>query len=239
MIRKIKAWLVKNPLTEDPSDYSAVVDSNGKVNIEEIVGELISEGMEIKRETVIDIVSRFNRKCIDLALSGYNVNTGLVYLHATIRGAFHDTTWDKQQHQLRVSVSQGADLRKAAAETTVEILGEHRDLITLFGITDMSTGRTDGSVRRGFNAEIRGTYIKVIGDDPSVGLYLHGVDSGDEIRLPEEFLVLNEPSRILFLIPNDMPDGRYELHVTTQYSSGNKPMKTPRTAVLSTTVVVE
>jgi hypothetical protein len=62
---------------------------------------------------------------------------------------------------------------------------------------------------------------------------------GDEIRLPEEFIAINQPSKVLFLIPNDIPYGRYELHVTTQFSKGTHFLKTPRTAVLSTELMVE
>ena len=232
MIHKMKAWLVKNHLTTDTTDYVAVVDSNGSIDVSGIVDELIAEGMELKRETAVDVVSRYNRKCADLALSGYSVNTGLVQLRATVKGAFYDKRWDPERNQLHVSVTQSAELRKAAAAATVEILGEHGELIALFGITDLSTGKTDGTVTRGFNAELKGTYIKVAGDDPTVGVYLHNVDTGEDIILPATNIALNEPSRLLLLVPADIVAGTYELRVTTQYMSNNKLLKTPRSAVL-------
>ena len=51
------AW--KNHLTPDPNDFMAVPVTTG---IDEIVDELVSEGLELKRETVIDVITRFNRK---------------------------------------------------------------------------------------------------------------------------------------------------------------------------------
>ena len=239
MIKKLKAWLVKNHLTEDPSDFVAVVDSNGSIDLEGIVEELIAEGMELKRETAIDVISRFNRKCINLIVRGFRISTGLVHIHITIRGAVFDKKWDPERNKLHFSITPDGALRREAAETSVEILGERGDMISLFNITDLSTGKSDGSIRRGFNAELKGAYIKLAGTDPSVGVYLHGIDTGEEIKLPETSIVINEPSRVLLLIPGEVAVGSYELHVTTQYTVGSHPLKTPRTAVLSTIVSIE
>jgi len=239
MLRKINAWLVKNHLTKDPNDYVAVVNSNGNIGVEGIVDELMAEGMELKRETAIDVVSRFNRKSIDFALSGYSVNTGLVNMHATVRGTFYDKKWDSERNHLRVSISQGMDLRRAVSETTVEILGERADLIAIFGITDISTGNTDGTLTRGFNAELRGTYIKVAGDDPTTGVWLRNLKTGDDTRLPNVNVALNEPSRLMLLVPTTLPAGDYELRITTQYTTGSRLLQTPRSATLASPVALD
>ncbi len=125
MKNTLKAWLRDNPLTSDPSDFVGVPASVGSVSIAEIVAELKKEGMEIKEETVIDIVSRFNRKSTELVLQGYVVNTGLVIMRPAIKGAFRDRTWDKDKHSVYVNVNQGAELRKAISQTKVEFLGAH------------------------------------------------------------------------------------------------------------------
>jgi hypothetical protein len=71
-----------------------VIDS---VDLRAIVDELVKEGMEIKRETVVDIISRYNRKAAELVVSGYNVNTGLVYMRPVIKGAFYDKVGTPKQ----------------------------------------------------------------------------------------------------------------------------------------------
>ena len=75
---KLNAFLRPNPLTEDKTDYVAVPQTHGSLNIPDIVKELLKEGMEIKAETAIDIITRTNRKVAEKVLQGYNVNTGLV-----------------------------------------------------------------------------------------------------------------------------------------------------------------
>jgi len=50
--------------------------------------------------------------------------------------------------------------------------------------------------------------------------------------------VLNEPSRLLVLVPATLEAGEYELSVTTQFTGGNTLLKAPRTVVLSLPVII-
>ncbi|MDR1459172.1 MAG: hypothetical protein LBI60_03055, partial [Bacteroidales bacterium] len=56
LIRVIKAWLRKNHLTADPSDYVATVESSGSVTIDDIIEELKKDGMELNPATVKDVI---------------------------------------------------------------------------------------------------------------------------------------------------------------------------------------
>ncbi|MDR0559567.1 MAG: DUF4469 domain-containing protein [Prevotellaceae bacterium] len=238
MIHKLKAWLVKNHLSQDQSDYVAVVDTNGNIDVNGIVDELVAEGMELKRETAIDVISRYNRKVIDLALSGYNVNTGLVHMRTTVKGVFYDKKWDSERNRLHVSISQGTDLRKAVAETSVEILGEKGEMIAIFNITDMSTGKTDGTVTRSFNIDIKGTNIKIFGDSPETGVYINNTETGEEYKFSPINIVINDPSRLMLLLPANIATGHYEMRICTQFTQNGRQLKTTRTAILSTILTV-
>ncbi|MRM82826.1 DNA-binding domain-containing protein [Riemerella anatipestifer] len=235
----LKAWLRPNLLTkDDPNDFVAVPLSAGSLGITEIIEALKKEGIEIKTETVVDIITRFNRKASELVLSGYSVNTGLVYMRPAIKGVFYDKTWDKEKHSVYVNVHQSTDLRKAANDTKVEILGEQSSPMSVFSITDKATGKADGTLTKGKNAEIKGTYIKIDGNDPKNGIVFRNLDTQKEVKLLAEDIALNEPSRVLILVPADLEAGNYELSITTQFSRGNASLKEPRTEVLSTPVIV-
>ena len=234
----LKAWLRPNLLTkDDPNDFTAIPHSNGSIGITEVIKEMQKEGIELQPETILDIVTRFNRKASELVLNGYSVNTGLVYMKPAIKGVFYDKTWDKEKHAVYVNVNQGTDLRKAAAETKVEILGEQASPMSLFSITDKATAKTDGTLTKGKNAEIKGTYIKVEGENEANGVYFKNLDTQADTKLPAENIVLNEPSRLLILVPDTLTAGNYELRVTTQYAK-NTLLKTPRTEVLSVPIVI-
>ncbi|WP_018676727.1 DNA-binding domain-containing protein [Riemerella columbina] len=238
-MNNLKAWLRPNLLTkDDKADFIAVPLMNGSLGLKEVVEALQKEGMEIQTETAIDIITRFNRKASELVLNGYSVNTGLVYMRPAIKGVFYDKSFDKEKHSVYVNVNQGLELRKASEDTKVEILGEQASPMSLFSITDKATNKTDGTLTKGKNAEIKGTYIKVEGSDPKNGVVFKNLDNSQETKLPMENIVLNEPSRLLILVPADLASGNYEVSVTTQFSSGKTVLKTPRTETLSTPVVI-
>ena len=275
MAKKIKAWLQPNPLTEDESDYFAVIENFGSVTPKDIIKELVAEGMELKVETVLDVITRYNRKCIEMVMSGYNINTGILYMRPMIKGAFYDKTWNPALHRLYVAITQGADIRNAIADTKVEIIGERSDPMSLFCVTDLSTGKT-AALKRGFNAELKGSYIKLMrengsyikvgeSEDMSVGVFFRKVDSvipanpdeedaaegatgtGQPIvdvsvslgRLIEpQYVAVNDPSRIVIIVPNDLLPGVYQIAVRTHFTTGGKTIKAARTAKLSYLVEV-
>ncbi|MDY3521736.1 DNA-binding domain-containing protein [Riemerella anatipestifer] len=235
----LKAWLRPNLLTkDDPNDFVAVPLLGGSLGITEIIEALKKEGMEIQTETAVDIITRFNRKASELVLNGYSVNTGLVYMRPAIKGVFYDKTWDKEKHSVYVNVNQGTDLRKAANDTKVEILGEQSSPMSVFSITDKVTGKADGTLTKGKNAEIKGTYIKIDGDNPKNGIVFKNLDNQNEVKLAKDNIVINEPSRVLILVPADLEAGNYELSITTQSSTGSVLLKEPRTEKLPNPVVI-
>ncbi|UVD87794.1 DNA-binding domain-containing protein [Ornithobacterium rhinotracheale] len=238
-MNNLKAWLRPNLLTkEDKADFIAVPLMNGSLGLKEVIEALQKEGMEIQTETAVDIITRFNRKASELVLNGYSVNTGLVYMRPAIKGVFYDKSFDKEKHSVYVNVNQGLELRKASEDTKVEILGEQASPMSLFSITDKVTGKTDGTLTKGKNAEIKGTYLKIAGEDPKNGVTFKNLDNQKETKLPAENVVLNEPSRLLILVPADLANGNYELRVTTQFSKGNTMLKEPRTEVLNIPIVI-
>lgn len=238
MKKTLNAWLKKNLLTDDPKDYSASVQSKGSVGISDIIDELVNEGMEIKRETVIDIISRFNRKAADLVLSGYNVNTGLVYMRPVIKGVFYDKVWNAETNSVYITINQGADLRNAVAETVVEIMGEQSQPMEILSITDSTTGKTDGTLTKGRNVELKGSYLKIAGENSDCGISFRDTATQAITKLRITDIVINEPSRLLILIPATLPDGEYKLSITTQFTGGNSLLKAPRTVVLDIPVFI-
>jgi hypothetical protein len=40
---------------------------------------------------------------------------------------------------------------------------------------------------------------------------------------------VNNPKKVIFIVPPHLPPGGYKLRLTTQYTSGGVPLKKPRT----------
>ena len=234
-MNKLNAWLRPNLLTEDKGDYMAVPVTNGSLTIDDIVEDLRKEGMEIKVETATDVIKRFNRKVLERVLAGYNVNTGLVYMRPVIKGVFRDRVWNPLIHRVYIAMTQVMEVRKAVADTIVNILGEQADPIALYSVTDSAT---DGTLTKGRNAELKGSYLKIVGDDPAVGITFRNIDTMEVIKLDTTDIVLNEPSRLLILVPATLAAGEYELTVTTQFTAGNSLLNQPRSVTFSEPVII-
>ena len=217
---QLRAWLKPNHLTADTSDYTAVPDTLGGVGMEQIIADMQFQGVELQKETIIDIVNRFNRLAAQRVTEGYTVNTGLVNMRPMIKGVFHGTAVDPEKHRVYISITQGIDLRKAVSGT------------------DAFTGKRDGSLTKGRNAEIRGAFIKVVGDGVGVGVAFTKTDTGTRTLLDAHDIVINEPSRVLIMVPASLAAGTYDLSLTTQFTGSNKTLKNPRTVIYKTKITI-
>ena len=208
MSNTLKVKLWSNPLTAETAGFTAVPVINNNLNTQDLIALMKAEGMEIKTE------------------------------RPTVKGVFKDDVWDKEKHYVQVSMTAGAELRKNAAQTRIEILGEQGSPMALLGITDKATGSTDGSLTKGKNAELRRTCIKIAGDHADCGVAFTHIDTGQKIKLGMDDVAINEPARLLILVPKDLPTGSYELSVTTQSSTGSKLLKEPRTETLRQVITI-
>jgi hypothetical protein len=238
MKKILKAWLRKNALTDEPDNYIAMPASIGSVGINDILDQMVSEGMEMKRETVLNIINRYNRTAADMVVSGYNVNTGLVYMRPAIKGVFFGKIWNPEVNSVHVALKQGSYLRTAIAETTVEILGEQAIPLEILSLTDSATGNTDGTLSKGRNAELKGAYLKITGENPDCGITFRNLGTDETIKLGASDIVLNEPSRLLILLPASLVEGMYELTVCTQFTGGGSTLKQPRSVSFETPVSI-
>jgi hypothetical protein len=165
----LKVWLRKNLLAADPAEYNAQIAVRGNMDLDEIVDELIKDGLELNREAAINLISSFNRKSADLVLTGYNVNTGLVKMRSSVREPLMNGKWDPNTNWVNVTLTHGKDLYQAVADTTVEIAGEREVILETYHLSDQPvqfTGNTPGKVK---NADIYEPRLKIAGE-PACGM---------------------------------------------------------------------
>jgi hypothetical protein len=225
---QLNVTLVENKLTTDKTDFNGMVVSNGTLGLDDVVKEMQKDGMDIKPETAIAILSRYNNKCLDLVMNGNHVNTGLALMRPTVKGVFHGETWNPEENSVHVMFTQTAETQRAIAETTVAFVGEHHDHIAIFEVKDLKTGKTDGTASRGYVLQIKGVNIKIAGDDPACGIYLS--HQPGVFKFTPSQIIHNEPKTIEVLIPSNSVLDSYTLRITTQYSGSAKLLNSPRTA---------
>ena len=230
MKQELKGWIMDtNFSTEEEKGQILRLESAGSIGLREVVEEMSREGTGLRPETLAHVVNLYQRVLTRLVLSGYSVNTGMFRLAPGFKGLVEGGVWDAERNSIRVTFTQGKELRRAIAQTPVKILGRRAEGIVILSGRDTGTGATDFTATAGRNYELRGRRLKVEGTDPSVGISLDD-GLGHSLRLGPDMLAVNMPTRLVFLLPPDLPAGTYELTVTSQRSNAGKLLRQPRSA---------
>ena len=218
---------VDNPLTKEVGDKRFVLVSNGTADFDRVISEIMAVNPGLERETVEAVIKLEHRIIQRLTLSGMRVSNGLFSAVASPKGRA-GASWDPEVNQLNITIAQGTDWREAIRNTTVNVLGEKAEVMYVSGTTDAATRATDRTATPGYPFTVEGNYLKLAGDDPSVGITLVDED-GTETRIDPAMVAVNEPKKLVFIIPAGLAEGTYTLRITTQYGSNGNLVKTPRT----------
>lgn len=229
MQNKLKGWIAPNSVTKDPNDKILILDPAGHVGLEEICKEMREEDTGLRPETLTHVVTLYERIVARFLMNGYYVNTGLFYAVPRFSGIIEGGRWDPAKNNIYVSFLQDKILREEIAKTDVVIQGEKNDVMYILETEDKKTGLKDGSMSPGRNLVVRGAYIKVVGDDLSVGISFRNKADDTIVKVTEDMFATNNPSELIFLVPTELSNGEYELTVTTQYTKNTGVyLKVPR-----------
>ena len=225
----LKAWLVDNTVTtENKTDKIFQLEMTRSIDKELILDRMVAKNPGVRRETMSLGIELYEEVIAEALMNGESVNTGLFRGVAQFRGVATNNAWDPQKDSIYVSFTQGKALRNAIQDTTVDVLGNRPTNFYIGSGLDASTRATDFSATAGRNYTFYGKNLTIAGDDPAVGVKLTAAD-GTETKLTDDMIVVNEPSRLVILIPADLEDGEYTLTVSTQYKgSSTEYLKTPR-----------
>ena len=224
-----------SPITPPDAHLFRVLPSN-TANLQRIIDEMMKESPSVSREVVEMVLKNERITMKRLLVSGWRINDELFDAMVQARGLTYDGTWNPQVNSLYINFQQGKELREALKDVEVVVAGKRQKPFYISGCWDQATGRTDFVATAGRCFTLTGKNLKVMGTHPSVGITLTN-EAGECIRIAEGCMVGNWPSKLRFIIPEDMPEGEYELRVTTQSSSGAYLLKAPRSVSHSLRVI--
>lgn len=225
----LNTQLADNTVTaDDKNDRILTLVSAGTADKQRIISEIMALNPGFERETVEAVVNLEQRVVKKMVLTGFHVNMGLYQAVAQCTGVVENKVFNPQKNTVYASFTQGADMREAIRQTSVNIIDEKGASMYVAGTQDASTRATDASATAGRNFTLTGSMLKVVGTDPSVGITLTTIDN-KVTRIPQDMWAVNDPSKLIFLIPAELADGEYTLTVTTQYGGNNTTfVKTPK-----------
>ena len=229
MQNKLKGWIAPNTVTKGPNDKILILDAAGNVELEQIYKEMREEDTGLRQETLVHVVNLYERIVSRFLMNGYNVSTGLFYAVPRFTGLIEGGRWNPDKNSIYVSFNQNKVLREEIPKTEVVIQGEKNDVMYILETEDKKTGLKDGRMSPGRNFVIRGSHIKVVGEDASVGVTFRKKADDTTVKLEEDMFGTNNPSELIFIVPSELADGDYELTITTQYTKNSGLLlKVPR-----------
>ena len=227
VLHKIKAYLYDNILTTDNSnDFIARVSSERSLSIKEICESASHRGgADVSAAAMEHAVELFLKEMAYQLCDGYAVNTGYFTAAAQIRGVFDSPTesFSDQKQIVLFQFAQGEKLRAELPNISVEILGVADNSAAILQVTDVKTGSVNETLTPNRNLKIAGTKIKVVGDDPKVGIFFVNTATNTVTAVDPSDIVTNNPSELIVVIPN-LPAGTYTLRVVTQFTYSSKGM---------------
>lgn len=226
----LKVWLTDNPLTtRSETEKYFSLDPVRKVDSEMILERMMAKNPGVRKETMALSVKLMEEVIMEALMSGEIVNTGLFHAVAKLRGKVAMNNWDPDTNSIRVSITQGKQLREAIKNTRVEVKGERPANFRIINGQNAATRSTGFNATAGRNFILTGKNLTVAGDDPSVGITLKSIAKGTVTKIEANRIVMNGPSRLIILLPESLKDGEYILTITSQYKrSGKNFLKTPR-----------
>ena len=221
--------LYDNIMTEQKGDYTGRARITGSLHNKEIAARIIKERTEYRQETIENILDLADQKKVEAIAEGKSVVDGVGQYIVTVRGSFlgENAQFDATKHSLGVSYTPGQLLRDQLKAVKVICNGLAQTGPVINSITDSVTKSISQVITSGGPSVISGSNIKILGDDPSVGIYLTKDEEG-AVPLKVSVIVHNAPSQLTIMLPAIEFGKLYALSITTQYSGSNKALKTPR-----------
>jgi hypothetical protein len=232
-----KTWLRPNFLTKDvDNDYIAEISTVGNtLRNEDIARQIVKGRSELRYDTIFGILNERDGVVLDALLGGSSVQDGNIHLAPRITGNWlgADPVFDPKAHKITVDASPTLELRTALEDVGVDILGKKTDGGAIIGlVTDVMTGKTDGTVSLNGDIIIHGSKIRVAPtDEEDFGVFFTDANGTD---VPLDYpLTENNPKKIVCRVPGSLTPGEtYTLKIVTKFSHGTTHMlKDPRTII--------
>jgi len=231
ILHKIRVKLYPNPLPDLEGAYTARTSSDACLTIEQVCAALKNRGgFTGNYNDLVKHVHQFFDEAAYQLCDGFAVNTGYFSIHPNIAGTF-DSVYeprDPQKHPVVFRFRVGAPLRRLVDYIEVEIEGLADTSGSIDKFIDTETGAVNETVKSGGIFRISGLKTKIVGDDPSIGVYfVSSEDPATEVKVSSR-LGTNSANKLLGVAPQ-LTGGLWKVMIKTQFNgSSSSFLKKPR-----------
>lgn len=218
------------PLTDRKDDRFGRVITRKSLTIDDLVKIAVSRRTDLNPVTLTSAMELIKNVALDELTNGASVNFGLCHLSLGVQGVFlgDNAKWDPSQHTISIRSVPTAEVRNLVKQTNVNVRGMAASGIAINSLTDVASGEVNSRLTPGGGVNLTGTKIKVEGDDASVGITLTNVATQAVITIARNAILVNDPSKISFVVPANLPNGDYTIAINTQYCGSGRTLKEVR-----------
>lgn len=226
-----------NILTEKKGDYTAKPKITGSVGNPQIAQRIMTGGLEIRYETLVYILDMADKAKAEAIAEGKSVVDGVAQYMINVRGVFDgpEAAFDAEKHSLGVTYTMGKTLANLLKSLKVVNNGLAKAGPAVNTLTDSTTGSVNIEITSAGPITIEGKNLRVVGDDPAVGLFFTPTEGGEAKKV--SVFVQNDPSKIICMAPA-LDNGTYTMSIVTQYGANSRNIKEPRTYIFPLTLRV-
>ena len=217
-------------LTERKDDRFGRVVTTKSLTEDDLIAIAVSRRTDLNANTLKASINILQEIASEQIANGASVSFGLGYFNLGVNGVFigDSAKWDPSIHSLSVRVTPTADLRNAVKASTVDVRGMAASGLVINSVTDVTSGEVNSRLTPGGGVNLTGNKIKIDGDNATVGISLTNEETKEVTMIAKTAVLVNDPSKITFVVPAGLPSGDYKLTITTQYSSSVQSLKEPR-----------
>ena len=227
--------LSENNLVDESNAYMARVTSQGTIDVQALVDEILKRGSTLTRPDILAVLDAYHDTIIDRLQAGYRINTGLVHLGLSIQGRFNgpDDTFDPSRHTLNITSSATALARQTLRANAQMKKGEANIVMpNPEAYVDFASQSRNSLLTPNNPGQLTGHRLKFDADDSAQGVFFIAVSDGTATRA--SLMMRNKPADLMFMVPADLAAGEYTLEVRTTLKQNRR-----RTGRLHQTLTIE
>lgn len=237
-----------NELTPDvDNDYTVKVDTQTQPIGLDTLADMAAERIGCEPTLAQSVLRVAMEEAARAVASGFCVSTPLCYVQPMASGVLMEEELslpvDRNRVKVYGSFRQGTALVEAMSRARLKLYLQPASTGPYIAgmVSAMQTAGAKEIIpmRAGEMAVITGNKLKVVGDDPSVGIHLTSADNPETtFHITAAQIAPNMPKKLQFVLPAGITEGAWLLEVTTQYASSNHLTKAPRTFALQRPIYI-
>jgi len=232
VLHKISVRLYPNPLPSLEGTYIARSKNKTCLTVEQVCAALKKRGgFTGSYDDLVKHVQLYFEEAAYQLCTGFAIDTSYFSIHPGIGGAFKSLSepYDRKKHPVEFTYKTRLRLRRLADFVEVEIEGPADTSGSIEAFIDVETGSKNEVVTSGELFNISGRKIKVVGDDPSIGVYFISSEDPENMVKVTRPLSHNSAGKLSGAAPQ-LTGGAWIVAVKTQFNGTSSSfLKKPRT----------